>query len=187
MRNFAFLFLLHGSVSMFCGCGSNSNIGDLDHSSAVDSILENDGFVYPTENGIYVRLQGSTIEINDNDIRNLGGLAGLNELDASRTSITSKGLTYLQSQTGLEVLHLDHCPLITDDAIPVIARLKSLKKVSLVDTGATEIGVNTLRELNPVVEVVSDEEKKSNGSDESKETGVVSGDLLDASDRSDGD
>jgi Leucine-rich repeat (LRR) protein len=76
-------------------------------------------------------------------------LKDLRDLRLARTSIGARGLDTIKSLSHLERLDLHDCPRIGDDAIPVLAAMRTLHFLDLTSTKLTAAGLEKLRQAKP--------------------------------------
>ncbi len=67
--------------------------------------------------------------------------------------LSMAGFVYLKGNPTLETLNLSRNTQLGDPILPVLASMKALRKLSLIDTGFTAEGVQRLREVLPLTEV----------------------------------
>ncbi|MEZ6139854.1 MAG: hypothetical protein R3B84_04705 [Zavarzinella sp.] len=100
------------------------------------------------------RLFLANTQINDDGMIELGKLVSLEELHVNGTQVTDTGIKKISFLKALAYLNLDNLPKITDAAVPAFAELRSLTRVSVVNTAITIKGVSELQK-NPRLEVIS--------------------------------
>lgn len=92
-----------------------------------------------------VSLQGW--DISDTDLLPFNTLTQLQSLKLSGTQVSTTGLSYLTDLPQLQILELDSCPQLSDSALVYVAKIRSLKTLSLRDTPITDAGVEHLTSL----------------------------------------
>lgn len=90
----------------------------------------------------------------------LDGLKSLRQLDIGETELSAKGLAALGNFPKLQTLNLYGAERVTDDAIPVLAGLKTLRWVELTGSGVTAAGVEQLKAANPASVILWDPASK---------------------------
>lgn len=83
-------------------------------------------------------------QVQDDDLRYLGGLTHLRRLDLEETRITDEGLKHLRGLTSLEYLDLEETK-ITDEGLRHLEGLKNLRMLDLDDTQVSSAGIRTLQ------------------------------------------
>lgn len=83
-----------------------------------------------------------SLEIEDDDLRELGGLSLLQRLHLDRDHLTAQGLRGLLPLTSLRDVSLSSA---TDDSLAVLAQLPNLEILSLRGTAVTDDGLKHLR------------------------------------------
>jgi F-box/leucine-rich repeat protein 14 len=67
--------------------------------------------------------------------------------------LTVNGFIYLKANSTLESLNVSRNNQLNDPMLPVLASMKALRKLNLIDTGFTPEGVQRLREVLPLTEI----------------------------------
>ena len=67
--------------------------------------------------------------------------------------LTMAGFVYLKGNPTLETLNLSQNTQLGDPILPVLASMKALRKLSLIQTGISAEGVQRLQEVLPLTEV----------------------------------
>lgn len=135
--------------------------------AGVPELLVNYSIVTPpiTEQDIAVLLPAAdhVVELNvggagvtDAVVSAIGQLRGLRSLNISRSQVTSGALEAFCALTRLEVLNIYGCP-VGVEAVDVIARMPTLKRVYVWQTGMDASAVQRLRALRPDLEVIEGE------------------------------
>jgi len=88
-------------------------------------------------------------------------LKDLKNLDLGETELSAKGLASIGAFPKLEVLSLYKAAKVSDEAVPLLAQVKTLKWVDLSGTAVTKAGLQQLRAANPGCTVVFEEIKES--------------------------
>lgn len=103
-------------------------------------------------------LNASCYRLQDKDLLTIGTLTQVELLDLVMTEITDSGLGHLQNMVCLEELRLKDNPQLTDNCIPHLVRLKSLKLLHLGTTSVTISGVRQLLEALELETLVLDDD-----------------------------
>jgi hypothetical protein len=94
-------------------------------------------------------------QVADSGIEYIGEVKSLRDLWLTQTRITDASLEHLRGLPHLRQLTLDGTA-VTDEGMPFLADLRSLESVSLIGTGVTEAGVHRLVEAGKSVCCVLD-------------------------------
>lgn len=100
------------------------------------------------------RLDLSRTAVTDGALRQLVSFAALQRVRLDQTAITDAGVEILSALDGIVWLNLVGTS-VTDACIDAIARMADLEQVYLWQTGVTPLGVSTLQQLRPDLEVVA--------------------------------
>ena len=92
--------------------------------------------------------------VTDGALRQLVSFAALQRVRLDQTAITDAGVEILSALDGIVWLNLVGTS-VTDACIDAIARMADLEQVYLWQTGVTPLGVSTLQQLRPDLEVVA--------------------------------
>jgi Leucine-rich repeat (LRR) protein len=96
-------------------------------------------------------------KFSDEGFARLGRAKGLRELNLGETQLSAKGLSGLSNFPKLETLSLYKAERVGDDAVPVLAALKTLRWLDITGTTITASGVQTLKAANPGCTILWDE------------------------------
>lgn len=99
------------------------------------------------------RQRGSN-NLSERSIQAIASLRQLQVLKIGHLKFPAKNFLLLAALTNLNELGLEFCPEIRDEALPVIADWKSLKRVDLTATKVTQDGVAKLRAQRPDVQIL---------------------------------
>ena len=97
--------------------------------------------------GEVVVLSLKSSEIRDDDLRNVGRLKSLEQLDLEYTKITDAGVRYLAGSTPTSAICLIGGTRITDDAMKSIGKLKKLEDLLVGGTNVSDAGMSYLSDL----------------------------------------
>lgn len=96
-----------------------------------------------------------SISITESGLDTVSTLVELRHLRLNGTAISSRGLEKLKALGKLERLDLQACSRITDDAVPVLSAMRSLRLVDVTDTQMTDAGLAALRHDRPELTVMA--------------------------------
>lgn len=96
-----------------------------------------------------------SISLTEAGLDAISTLKELQHLRLDGTGISSRGLEKLKTLVKLERLDLQACNRITDDALPVLDSLRSLRLVDVTGTRMTDAGIAALRQARPDLRVVA--------------------------------
>src|SRR3954453_17162072 len=101
-----------------------------------------------TDSGLWFML------LTETGMQSIASATELRELRIGGTSVTTRGLEFLQPLKKLERLDLSGCKRLKDDAAGVLATFKQLRVLDLKDSGLTEPAVTRLRAALPQAQVL---------------------------------
>lgn len=107
------------------------------------------GLDYLLDLGALEELDVSGTRITDAGLEALSRFKGLKRVHLNQTSVRGEALEPFAGVPRLEVLSLIGNAGLTDDSLPVLGRLKSLRELSLVGTGLSARGLAALRQALP--------------------------------------
>lgn len=90
--------------------------------------------------------------VSDEDLRHLQGMPNLRVMFLNNTTISSKGLAYLVD-SPIETIHLNNCDNIDDSAVPLLAKIQSLKHIYIDRRSLSDAALKQLREALPDCEI----------------------------------
>lgn len=90
------------------------------------------------------RIQFPAGKVSDAGLTALARFPALVQLDLSGSKVTPRGLQVLTSFPGLEELTLYNCKQVTNEAVPILARLNKLKRLQLEKSGVSGTGLGDL-------------------------------------------
>jgi hypothetical protein len=133
----------------------------LQHLSRMTSLVEldltgtrvtGDGFRYLSGLSSLKFVTLDKTRANDEGLRHVAALPALEGLDLEATDVTDAGLVALESSRTLVELVLEGTR-VTDAALDVIARIASLKRLNVLNSGVTSDGVARFKSARPDVKV----------------------------------
>lgn len=96
-----------------------------------------------------------SVSLTEEGLNSIATLGALRHLRLNGTGVTSRGLEKLKGLSRLERLDLQDCRRVTDDALPSLDAMKSLRLVDVTGSGMTEAGVAALRRARPDLRVLA--------------------------------
>ncbi len=97
-----------------------------------------------------------TADFNDEHLKKLTACQSIEELWLSQCQVTTNGLRQLSEFPNLGTLFLTNSTLITDEVVPILENLKTLKLIDISNTNVTRTGIDRLEETFPYIAVISD-------------------------------
>jgi internalin A len=94
--------------------------------------------------GFITELSVAGTSIGDAEVRAIGSLKRLQNLDLNDTQVSAKGLASL-NELALLGIGLENCPNVTDAAIIEVAKFSELERIAISNTGVTDQGFHQLR------------------------------------------
>jgi Leucine-rich repeat (LRR) protein len=92
--------------------------------------------------------------ISDAGVLHFQKFPDLRRLSLVNSDVTDSGLAVLEQLPKLEVLNLEGCDDVTDDAVPYLLKSRRLTRLLLLDSGITGEGVPLLKDL-PALHAIS--------------------------------
>ena len=89
-------------------------------------------------------LNAASADLNDDHLEIIGQLVSLELLDLDLTELSDQSLRFIEPLQNLRELRLKDNPQLTDECIPSLIQLTSLKQVHIENTGITWKGLKQL-------------------------------------------
>ncbi|HEY2019330.1 MAG TPA: hypothetical protein VGH38_37740 [Bryobacteraceae bacterium] len=95
-----------------------------------------------------------SLSVTETGLQAIGSVTELRELRMTGTAVTSHALEALRPLAKLEILNLQGCRRLKDDAATVLSTLRQLKTLDLSESGLTEPAVARIRAALPGCQVL---------------------------------